>query len=102
MCVHTTVGRCSTVLLRVLGPASGVCYSTGPEFPELCTGAWPLAEAPYIFLMRAGFYTGFFARGGDQVHLIPFPFIFPHNILLNGKILGGGGGGGISRGPPFV
>ncbi len=37
-CVHTTVGWCSTVLLRVLGPASGVCYSTGPEFPELCTG----------------------------------------------------------------
>ncbi len=24
-CVHTTVGWCSTVLLRVLGPASGVC-----------------------------------------------------------------------------
>ncbi len=37
-CVHTTVGWYSTVLLRVLGPASGVCYSTGPEFPELCTG----------------------------------------------------------------
>ena len=40
-----------------------------------------------------------------RVHLIPFPFIFPHIIfLLNGKILGGRevsqGGGGISRGPP--
>ncbi len=40
LCVHTTVGWYSTctVLLRVLGPASGVCYSTYPEFPELCTG----------------------------------------------------------------
>ncbi len=59
LCAHTTVGWCSTVLLQVLGPASGVCYSTGPEFPELCTGTpvfdWggvALAAAPYILTLH--------------------------------------------------
>ncbi len=70
LCVHTTVGWCGTVLLRVLGPASGVCYSTGrlQEFviaqaqsslncaqgpQSLAGGVWPLAAVPYIFLLCA-------------------------------------------------
>ncbi len=72
----------------------------------------PVDTCTHVEVVSGGYvpirvlYRIFFARGGDQVHLIPlvpFPFILPHftyNILLNGKILGGGEGGGGYPGVP--
>ena len=40
---HTMAGRHMLVLLRVLGPASGVCPSLLQDFPEVVRGALTLA-----------------------------------------------------------
>ena len=48
------------MLLRVLGPASGVCLALGPVFPEIAHkgpslnwsgGDIPIRGAPYVFCL---------------------------------------------------